>query len=67
MLPRLRTLQMCIGHLDAPQAIWRHAFEQQLSRSAANLLLVFTSLPTEVASDESCRCLLDFPHSPGKP
>ena len=45
-------LALCIGHLDDPQAIWKHAFEQQLSRAASNLLLVLTTLPTEVASDD---------------
>ena len=45
-------LELCISHLDDPHAIWRHAFEQQLSQAGANLLLVLTTLPTEVASDD---------------
>jgi hypothetical protein len=42
----------CIAHLNDPKAIWKHAFEQQLSRAASNLLLVLTTLPTEAASDD---------------
>jgi hypothetical protein len=45
-------LALCIAHLDDPHAIWKHAFEQQLSRAGANLLLILTTLPTEVASDD---------------
>lgn len=45
-------LALCIAHLHDPHAIWKHAFEQQLSRGGVNLLLVLTTLPTEVASDD---------------
>ena len=41
-------LELFLGHLDNPVAIWEHAFKNQLSYGARHLLFVLTTLPTEV-------------------
>jgi hypothetical protein len=41
-----------INNLDNPLAIWRHAFEQQLSRGSNVLLCMLTTLPRETALDD---------------
>jgi hypothetical protein len=35
-------------NLDNPRDIWKHAFEEQLSRASKNLLLILSTLPQEV-------------------
>ncbi|MBA4373358.1 MAG: hypothetical protein C0402_10930 [Thermodesulfovibrio sp.] len=37
-----------MGHLENPLEIWRHAFEEQLSRQARHVLLVMVTLPEEI-------------------
>jgi hypothetical protein len=37
-----------VATLDNPVRVWRHAFEQQISEAAQQLLLVLVSLPDEV-------------------
>jgi hypothetical protein len=37
-----------MGHLENPLEIWRHAFEEQLSRQARHVLLVMVTLPEEL-------------------
>lgn len=37
-----------MSNLDNPLDVWRHAFEEQLSDGARNLLVVMTSMPREV-------------------
>ncbi|MBU1182156.1 MAG: restriction endonuclease [Proteobacteria bacterium] len=39
-------------NLDNPQDIWKHAFEEQLSRASKNLLLLLFTLPQEVFMED---------------
>jgi len=40
------------SNLDNPKDIWKHAFEEQLSQEARNLLLVMSTLPKEVFMED---------------
>lgn len=39
-------------NLDNPKDVWKHAFEEQLSQEARDLLLVMSSLPQEVFRED---------------
>ena len=41
-------LKLFLAHLDNPVAIWEHAFRNQVSETARDLLFVLTTLPREV-------------------
>lgn len=46
--PSENYVQLFLGHLDNPVAIWEHAFRNQISDAARHLLFVLTTLPTEL-------------------
>ncbi len=46
--PPDKYLEVFLGHLDNPVAIWEHAFRNQISDAARHLLFVLTTLPAEV-------------------
>jgi hypothetical protein len=41
------------SNLDNPTDIWKHAFEQQISRESRNLLLILATLPMEVFREDA--------------
>jgi len=46
--PSEQYLELFLGNLDNPISIWEHAFRHQISNAARHLLLLLTTLPTEV-------------------
>jgi hypothetical protein len=53
-------LSYFIGNLDNPLEIWRHAFEEQLSISARNLLIAMASMPEHVFLEDIQEAFLAF-------
>ncbi len=49
-----------ISNLDNPLEVWRHAFEEQLSDGARNLLVVMTSMPREVFLEDLQEAFLSY-------
>ena len=47
-------------NLDNPLEVWRHAFEEQLSDESRNLLIVMTSMPSEVFLEDSKDAFLSY-------
>lgn len=55
-----RYLEFFISNLENPLEIWRHAFEQQLSVSSKNLLIVMASMSGEVFLEDLREAFLAF-------
>ena len=49
-----------MSNLDNPLEIWRHAFEEQLSESSRNLLIVMASMPEHVFLEDLEEAFLSF-------
>lgn len=49
-----------MSNLDNPLEVWRHAFEEQLSEGARNLLIVMTSMPSEVFLEDLQEAFLSY-------
>lgn len=49
---RKNYVRYCVGVLDAPDQLWRHAFESGLDEAQQSLLLALPSLPERVEYDQ---------------
>lgn len=49
-----------MSNLDNPSEVWRHAFEEQISDGARNLLVVMTSMPREVFLEDLQEAFLSY-------
>lgn len=49
-----------ISNLNNPLEVWRHAFEEQLSDSSRNVLIVMISMPKEVLSEDLQHAFLAY-------
>ena len=49
-----------MSNLDNPLEVWRHAFEEQLSDGSRNLLIVMTSMPSEVFLEDLQDAFLSY-------
>lgn len=56
-------LPLFLRKLDNPADIWEHAFRNQLSDKARNLLFVLTTMPTEVRIDDLAAAFATFHNS----
>lgn len=57
-IPSSGYFEFFVSNLENPMLIWHHAFDHQLSRAARNLLIILTSMPTEIFI-EDCREAFD--------
>jgi hypothetical protein len=48
------------ANLENPLEIWRHAFEEQLSRESRNLLLTMVTMPREVFMEDLREAFINF-------
>jgi len=62
-IPPTDYLKLFLRKLDNPVEIWEHAFRNQLSDRARNLLFVLTSMPAEVRMADLERAFASFHNS----
>lgn len=62
-IPPTAYLELFLRKLDNPVEIWEHAFRNQISDRARNLLFVLTSMPAEVRIGDLERAFASFHNS----